>query len=353
MNLSGSKLYWILQLSGWGIYVMAGILIQLIFTETFPNTNLTKYVGSHIFSFGLFVSSTHIIRSFILKYNWLNLPWTRLILNCLLITLLASVVTNLINSVFLVFVTELFTVDEYSFQVLGVYIFQVLIMYVLWTSIYVSIQYFRNYKMQEIEKWKLESAVKDAELIALKSQINPHFIFNSLNNIRSLVAEDAEKARDMITHLSMLLRYSIQFNDKELVKLADEIEIVKDYLTLESIQLEARLSYKISIPEDLQEVELPPMTVQLLVENAIKHGINTLPQGGEILVEAMLDKKQHVQLQVSNTGQIDTATSGTGVGLKNAANRLSLLHGKMSDLRVFNLDDHRVMATFTIPSKKP
>ena len=94
----------------------------------------------------------------------------------------------------------------------------------------------------EIERWKLSATVKDAELSALKAQINPHFIFNSLNNVRSLVIEDSERARDSITHLSDLLRFSIQFDQYEKVSLEKELEVVRDYLNLEAIQLEEQIA---------------------------------------------------------------------------------------------------------------
>ena len=119
----------------------------------------------------------------------------------------------------------------------------------------------------------MKTSVKEAQLLALKSQVNPHFIFNSLNNIRSLVVENPEKAREMITHLSALLRYSIQFNNEERVTLEEEIVIVNNYLNLESIQLEDRLTYKIDVDEGVNNLLIPPMSIQMLTENAIKHGI--------------------------------------------------------------------------------
>jgi LytS/YehU family sensor histidine kinase len=219
-----------------------------------------------------------------------------------------------------------------------------------WSMIYFIFQLFSNYKQSEVEKWQLEAAVKDAELIALKSQVNPHFIFNSLNNIRSLVVENPEKARDMITHLSGLLRYSIQFNNKERVSLEDELEIVQNYLNLESIQYEDRLQYKLEIKPETLEMQIPPMAIQLLVENAIKHGISNLPDGGLINIRSSLENHKLV-VEVINSGQLKEGIQGTGIGLKNASDRLKLLFGKLSDLKISNLNDEYVSASFSIPLK--
>ena len=144
--------------------------------------------------------------------------------------------------------------EENKFRLIGM-IFPMSIIILLWLLIYFGVHTFFHFKESEIEKWKLDAALKDAELIALKSQINPHFIFNSLNNIRSLVIEDPEKSRDMITHLSDLLRYSIQFNNQEKVTLEKEMDVTdnknhylicfvdsvrpsKDILALQALQKE-------------------------------------------------------------------------------------------------------------------
>ena len=190
--------------------------------------------------------------------------------------------------------------------------------------------------------------MKNAELLALKSQINPHFIFNSLNNIRSLVIENPERSRDMITHLSGLLRYSIQFNNFEKVSLENELEIVQNYLNLESIQFEDRLQYKLEIKPETLALQIPPMAIQLLVENAIKHGISNLPEGGLINIKSSVVEDTLV-VEVINTGQLGSSSEGTGIGLKNASERLKLLFGKLSDLKIRNLDDNYVSARFTIP----
>ena len=226
--------------------------------------------------------------------------------------------------------------------------------FVSWSSLYFAYQYLQRTREVEIEKWKLSASVKDAELNALKAQINPHFIFNSLNNIRSLVIEDSERARDSITHLSDLLRFSIQFDQFEKVSLDKELAVVKDYLNLEAIQLEERLTYELEMDSGAKEIQVPPMIVQTLVENAIKHSINELPNGGQIIVQSKLDH-EYLNILVMNTGQLKTKTDSSnrrGIGINNSKERLRLLYGEKASLRVENMNENMVCATVKIPLEK-
>lgn len=236
------------------------------------------------------------------------------------------------------------------FGVIASFISQYSIFYISWSALYFAYQFLQKNRQVEIEKWKLQASFKDAELSALKSQINPHFIFNSLNNIRSLVAEDGEKARDSITHLSDLLRFSIQFDQYEKVSLEKEMEVVKDYLELESIQLEERLDYSFDIVRDSRELNLPPMIVQTLVENAIKHSINELPNGGKVIVESQLSN-DYLKIFVKNSGQLKNDEPGKrkGIGIKNSRERLRLLYGEKASLSVENMNEEMVCATIRIP----
>lgn len=236
------------------------------------------------------------------------------------------------------------------FGLIASFVSQYSIFYISWSALYFAYQFLQKNRQVEIEKWKLQASFKDAELSALKSQINPHFIFNSLNNIRSLVAEDGEKARDSITHLSDLLRFSIQFDQYEKVSLEKEMEVVRDYLELESIQLEERLDYKFVIAKDSQELNLPPMIVQTLVENAIKHSINELPNGGKVVVESELSD-EYLKIFVKNSGQLKNDKPGKrkGIGIKNSRERLRLLYGEKASLTVENMNEEMVCATIRIP----
>jgi two-component system, LytTR family, sensor kinase len=342
---STQKAYWTSQIIGWSLFFFIYSLIAMFFTGVYWQI-FASYLVVSVTGLGL----SHGYRYFIKKYDWRKLPIQKLSLYVvgasILIGLVWAAIIIPVNS----FIPDLEEdPQELTLGIILVIAFQFTVVMIGWSLMYFVVHYFESYRQSEVEKWKLEAAVKDAELIALKSQINPHFIFNCLNNIRSLVVENPEKARDMITHLSVLLRYSIQFNNLEKVDLRDEIAIVKDYLTLESIQFENRLSYAFDIAPETQCLRIPPMIIQLLVENAIKHGISQLPKGGQVQVRTYM-RKENLHIEVINTGQLQVrASTSTGIGLKNASDRIKILFGKLSDLTVENLNEREVMARFTLP----
>ena len=125
-----------------------------------------------------------------------------------------------------------------------------------------------------------------AELRLLKSQLNPHFLFNALNGLRSLIADEPARARDAVTQLARTLRYTLASGDEDLVSLERELEMVEDYLALESLRLAERLRVERDIAPDARTARMPAMLLQTLVENAIKHGIAALKQGGTLRIEA-------------------------------------------------------------------
>jgi len=204
-------------------------------------------------------------------------------------------------------------------------------------------------RKSELEKLALKSALQEAELMILKNQVNPHFLFNALNNIRSLILIEPEKARKMVTHISDLLRYSIQFNASEKVALKEEIEIVKDYLQLESIQFQERLSYTFNISPETLKVQIPPMAIQLLVENAIKHGLSTQKNGGQILVSTSLIEN-YLLIEVKNSGQLRSSQKREGIGLKNLVDRMKILFGTFAEFKLENSSNQMVSATLKIPT---
>lgn len=345
-KINKSKLYWLFQAGGWTMFYIVFVAILIYFAgfhwQIFFSYGFTALIG-----FGI----THFFRLTIKGKEW----YKRSILRLSMSILFSSIGLGILWAFIVIPVSKVFFPLDIDGQSDINWLAEILLTSVnlsitilAWMLIYFVFQLFFSFRKSEVEKLKLDTAVKDAELIALKSQINPHFIFNSLNNIRSLVIENPEKARDMITHLSGLLRYSVQFNAREKVKLEDELEVVQNYLNLESIQFEDRLRYALEIKPETMDMAIPPMAIQLLVENAIKHGISNLPDGGLIRIKSYLENQQLI-VEVINTGQLKEKADGTGIGMKNASDRLKLLFGKLSNLTIQNLDQEHVEARFTIP----
>ncbi len=218
-----------------------------------------------------------------------------------------------------------------------------------WLVFYISIKLFFVQRKNKIERLELENSLKESQLNTLKGQINPHFMFNSMNNIRGLMLEDVEKSREMLTRLSDLLRYSLTKSKVDIIPLEDELEMVDHYISLSKIQLEERLTYQQDVPPELLHQEIPPMLILMLVENAIKHGISNLPQGG--VVHLSVNKKDDfLQIKVSNTGKILPKKGSTQVGLENIEKRLALIYKKQAK---FSLEENgkNVIATIQIPLK--
>jgi LytS/YehU family sensor histidine kinase len=183
--------------------------------------------------------------------------------------------------------------------------------------------------------------------------VNPHFIFNSLNSLRALIDEDPARARQSVTQLANLLRYSLQSGQLETVPFEDELRVVNDYLALEQVRHEERLRLWLDIAPDTLALPVPPMLLQTLVENAVKYGISTRPEGGEIAIIARCEGGA-LRLTVTNPGEVATAATtaraaSTGLGLHNAAERLRLLFGERATLQLWAETPSLVVAEAVLP----
>jgi signal transduction histidine kinase len=229
-------------------------------------------------------------------------------------------------------------------------IYQSIILIALWLLIYFVWHYVVRSRKDQIDRIRLETTVKELELKTIKAHINPHFIFNSLNSIRALVDENPERARGAITELSNLLRSSMQAEKTETVTLEKEMNIVNDYLALEKIRFEDRLQIELHIDDDTLDQQVPPMMVQTLVENAIKHGISKHKEGGKVIVYSDF-VNSHFELKVENTGTLNKENNGDGFGLKSTQDRLKLLFGANASFNIKQQTENTVTVTVALPVK--
>jgi len=221
------------------------------------------------------------------------------------------------------------------------------IYFLIWTVFYVAIKGLVKLNASRERQLELESSLKESKLNTLKGQINPHFMFNSLNNIRGLMLEDVNKSRDMLTRLSETLRYSLAKNDVNSIALEDELEMVDNYVEISKIQLEDRLQFKADIDQESLNTQIPPMIIQMLIENAIKHGIANLKKGGTVeLITKIEQEKLHIT--VSNSGTLKQTVNTTQLGLENIKQRLQLLYGKLASFDLFE-ENNQVVASIKIP----
>jgi LytS/YehU family sensor histidine kinase len=224
------------------------------------------------------------------------------------------------------------------------------IYFFIWNCIYFIYHYVSQTRKNQLDNLKLEALVKSLELKTIKSHINPHFIFNALNSIRALIDEDPSRAREAVTGLSKILRSSMQSDQLEVITLEKELDIVKDYLALELIRFEDRLKVTYQIDEHTLGNPIPPMMLQTLVENAIKHGIGKRVEGGEILIASIACEDSY-ELKVVNTGALAQEPLQEGFGLSSTSNRLSLIFGEKASFAISQSDRNNVEAKAIIPLK--
>lgn len=339
--------YWWCQISGWSAYVLIYMLFYFtIRTKPNPNFFTELYIDAIT---GLVV--THCMRFVTRKARLLHLDLRRQIISMFFTTFIFSLVFGAIITK----VSELLSWEESQMKDLSFFnrviraSFWYFLFLAIWNLIYFTYHYVEKTRKEQIDKIRLESMIKDLELKTIKSHINPHFIFNALNSIRALVDEDPIRARTAITELSNILRSSMYAEKLETTPLEKELDIVKDYLALEHIRFEDRLQVEYDIDDDTLDQPVPPMMLQTLVENAIKHGISKHVDGGLIRIVSDF-KNDHHELVVQNTGKINGTANAEGFGLTSTQNRLKLMFGADAKFEIHDVQDNMVEAKVIMPA---
>ncbi|WP_190809658.1 sensor histidine kinase [Flagellimonas sp. S3867] len=350
MDLSRKKsnyTFWILQFFGWGfinllsIFILNKITVELL-------------VYSIVVGMFMGIFSTSLLRWYLKKNIQFDSFGLKEFIKIAVSMLLTAALFGALNYVFgYAYVKMGPSLTEAEIQMFKNYdkvwiqIMNSLFLIVAWTITYLVIKLFLKLNRDRIERLELNTNLKQAQLNTLKGQINPHFMFNSLNNIRGLMLEDVEKSRDMLTKLSEILRYSLTKNNANSIPLQEELEIVDNYIDLSKIQFENRLEFVKEVDEKVLQQQIPPMIIQLLIENAAKHGISNLKKGGRIVLAAK-EEGGLLKIQVKNTGKLKLQKNTTQLGLKNIRQRLELLY---ADKASFNLReiDGEVVADIKIP----
>jgi signal transduction histidine kinase len=208
-----------------------------------------------------------------------------------------------------------------------------------WSAAYLGIEFWRYSRVQERRALEARALAREAQLESLSYQLNPHFLFNSLNSIRALVQEDQGKARAMVTQLSEFLRHTLVSAPTEEVPLSDEVEVLGRYLDIERTRFDDRLSVTIDVDPDVAQVPVPSLILHPLVENAIKHGMRTSPAPLQVRIEARREDGD-LRIEVANTGTLEGMENGsedpdnTGIGLRNVSERLAQLYPGRHSMQV-------------------
>jgi two-component system, LytTR family, sensor kinase len=327
--------YWTCQILGWASY--AGLGMWMAASEAGWITQITfGYALYFLYSIAL----THLLRRYVNRRGWVDAPqYFRLFF--------AAWITGMVQAALVIGISWLIAGQQSAFHELSTAAFSAIAISCVtmgWMVVYVAVTSGRHAREKQL-------ALRDAELRGLEAQINPHFLFNSLNSIRGLVLENPPLAQDLITRLANILRYNLHRDAGHTVPLDSELEAADDYLALESARYEDRLCVRFAIDPTTRSIAVPPMLLQMLVENGIKHGIATLPGGGELLVRSALEDDTLV-LQVENTGQLaEEETHVPRLGLNNIRERLRILYAGRACLELTSRDG-RVAATVRIPIRQ-
>jgi two-component system LytT family sensor kinase len=308
--MSKSKLYWICQLSGWLVYVLLN-LVFFILQSPFKANEILIY----LFWLPLGIGITHGFRFVVVKSNLMKVK--------IYFQIPLVIIGSFINASIFYF-AEFLLQKALKIEVQDIGVIDIVanvinyaFVFFFWSLAYFAYHFLINYTQAEMKTLRWEASMKEAELNKIKSQLNPHFMFNSMNSIRALIDENPIKAKEAVTQLSNILRNTLMMEKNKLISFKDEIKIVYDYLNLEKIRYEERLNFTISQSDDTNHFQIPPLLLQTLVENAIKHGISKLPKGGSIDVNSEI-KNQLLEIKISNDGKFEeNSISDSGFGLKN------------------------------------
>lgn len=348
MGYSKQKIYWFCQTFGWTLTIVVEWLF-FWFDESYDPDSIYLAVANIL----LGISLTHAYRHIIRRWNWVRLPFVQLAPRVIMSVIVLAGIMTFVNLPFdRAMYPELF-VNEPS-VVLG-YLTSWGKTMLAWVLSYTVYHYVERTRDAEIEKILLKSSVRETEAKVLRSQLNPHFVFNALNSIRALVYEDPTKAQQGITQLSNILRNSLLADRRKTVELREEIKTVEDYLALEKVRYEDRLTSRIDLDMRTLYWQVPPMMLQTLVENAIKHGVQKAVGGGFVEVTSWLETHEKGQdrlhIRIKNTGVLGDKKASGGFGLENTAQRLELLYGPSASFQIIQDQADIVCAEIVIPNQ--
>lgn len=329
-----------LQLIGWTLLIMSEFVL---YSMEFGFSAVVFLWG--LINIALGIVLTNVYRLVIRRWNWSALPLPQLAFRVVVSVLILGLVMTIVN---LPLDKELYAENLFNRPLLfWGYLSTWCKNLLAWILSYTVYHYVEQNRLTELEKIMLKTSMREAEAKVLRSQLNPHFTFNALNSIRALVKENPGRAQQSITQLSNILRNSLLADRRKTVDLRDELKTVADYLELEKVRYEERLSYTIDYEPSAIYWQVPPMMLQTLVENGIKHGVSKEVKGGFLHVSAEL-RENSLVIMIRNTGNLEK-TESEGVGLLNTTERLSILYGKEAGFRIFQEAAGVVCAEVKIP----
>lgn len=338
------SIFWKLHLTWWVIY----IVYRTVPIYKIPEGTITTILFFYALNFSSMVILTYLYRAIYFKLNLESAEkfWQFLILSIGVI--ICGGIYFLISAHDYIFHYKLLESQTITTEMQMAYLLECIWYPLPW---FLGFHLFRYAQILKERESGLLKSLHDSELDRLRKQLNPHFLFNALNGIRALVLTEPHSAREAIAQLSDLLRLSLKTKLDENIPLGEEIEILDNYLSIEKIRFHERLTVEINIPNELKNYHVLPFCLQILAENAIKHGIGKQKKGGTIKICG--EKNQtHLLLKVINEGTLESKQNlideNTGIGIENLQKRLKI---NFEDKAFFKLEEqnHIVTASLSFP----
>jgi two-component system LytT family sensor kinase len=346
-NMSSGRLFWIMNSSGW-----VALSVLTYFSLSLPYSQFELSYFAHNIS----QSVVGLLLTLPLRWCFKSL-WSWPVAQRFILAVIATIFFSMLWAVLRLLLFMLMTQEQNLWADYGGWVFPSIFVFFTWSALYHGIKYYQLLQQQREAMLVLESQqrqralqlvrakaeVKDAQLQLLRYQLNPHFLFNTLNSVASLVsAERTEDAKTMLSRLGDFLRYSLDAGEDMLIPLDKEFWALNQYLMIEQVRFSDRMTLKLDVPANLESLLVPNMLLQPLAENAIKYAIAPSESGGTIRVSAQL-KDSRLVLSVEDSGSerlgvssdtLELSESGAGIGLRNTRERLKNLFSNDFELLV-------------------
>ncbi len=344
-------LFWLLQISGWTGYALMNYLQGLVHEKLFL----------YIFPSLIYAVSGFILTLFLRQfYRWI---WNRPPMQILIMAAIASLLIGVIFEASRVLAyINLYPSDWQLKAWWHAFKEFTLSWYVMltWSGLYFGIKYYRKVQQQRQQLLEATSMAHEAQLKMLRYQLNPHFLFNTLNAISTLVlAGEMEIANKMVTRLSRFLRHTLEMEPMQKLPLKQELDALQQYLAIEQLRLGERLRIHWEIDETTKSALVPGMLLQPLIENAIKYAIAPRESGGEVVISSEITDSGHLRLCIADDGPgMDRSAissqpqPGFGVGITNTRRRLQVLYGDQQSFELKNQEPAGVRVCLKIPYER-
>ena len=337
--------FWPLQLGAWALYGLATAISYIPFRHM---------RGAVIYKVALFF--TAFLASFVVRASCRFL-WrksfrlaTALVVSVLLSYFLGVLCTVVSALVSLHFDTPTVAL---SWSLVAAEAFEATIVLVAWSAFYFGIKHYGTVEEQSSRLLAFEATAREAQLQALRYQLQPHFLFNTLNAISTLVvSKQPEHATEMLAKLGDLLRNTLSFPEIHVVTLREELAVTEEYLSIEQVRFGPRLAVFFNVSPQAYAAQVPRFLLQPIVENAIRHGVACCPKGGEVIIRALAIAEQ-LRIEIENDrvsqGTPQAKERGEGVGLANTRARLETLYGARGNITVSYLQNNRFLVSIQFP----